>query len=199
MSFCVSKRINCGIVLKTHSRSMFTCAFEDCECVCAWVSVDLHTPSCTNHLPWTAALVALRQSGDVTVIVRVCFRVLTKPSSFLACKNIWTGPTRCSPACCDKLSPPRCRRRRRRKEGNKDGRAGKGLRQRKRSSCKDEGVDSGEQVSLPLTGCRCGPPPPTLRPTCTPTQGSGVVVVKRAPVPHPNAHLPPLTQMASKP
>lgn len=73
-----------------------------------------------------------------------------------------------------RASPPRCllRRRRRRKPTTMEGRERLG--QRERRSCKDKGVGSGEQVSLPLTYWQAATVAPTLtpRPTCTPTQGS---------------------------
>lgn len=96
---CFLNSTNCRVVQK--HMSMFTCVFEDSVCMCVAYASRHTILYQSSHL--TAALVAPRQSADVTVIVWVCVCVLTKPSSFLVCKNIWTGPTRCSPACCDEL------------------------------------------------------------------------------------------------
>lgn len=149
---------------------MFSCFWSQCVHMCVYISGLTHTILYqSSHL--TAALVAQRQSADVTVIVWVGVCVLTKPS-FRTCKNIWTGPTCCSAACFDELLLHSPRRRRRRKATMMEGR--KRLRKRERSSCKYERVASGEQVSLPLIHLRAATVAPTLTacPTRTPTQGS---------------------------
>lgn len=63
----------------------------------------------------------------------------------------------------------------------------KRLRQRSDSSCKDEVVSSGEQVSLLLTGCHYAPAM-TQAATCTPTQGK-CEAVSREHIPYPTPTL----------